>query len=367
MRREEQYIEKKSTQWLIIVVGTTLFLLFLIGSVTYIVDPFFHYHLNMDYQYNLGADKERYLNDGIVRNFEYEAIITGTSMTENFKASEFERLFGVKTVKVPYSGGYFNEIDKLIRRAFTSSNNIKYVVRSLDMYGIILNKDVRRKETDLVNAQFASPEYLYNDFLFDDVNYLLNKSVLFDYSIKNIEFTKKGHTTTDFDMYGNWNDCYEYGAEAVLSRYVHEATNKEIPLTEEEKEIILENIQQNIIETALQHPETEFLLFFPPYSIYWWDINSRERGIEYWLSIQKMVIEELLKYENIKVFSFSTNQKIVGNIGNYKDLEHYGEKINSEILWFMREDEGLLTSDNYEIYLSEMRHLYKEFDYENIR
>ena len=38
-------------------------------------------------------EKEAYQNVGIARNCEYDAILTGSSMTENFRASQFDKLF----------------------------------------------------------------------------------------------------------------------------------------------------------------------------------------------------------------------------------------------------------------------------------
>ena len=43
-------------------------------------------------------------NDGISRNFEFDTLITGTSMAQNFKTSEAEALFGGKAVKETFSG-----------------------------------------------------------------------------------------------------------------------------------------------------------------------------------------------------------------------------------------------------------------------
>jgi hypothetical protein len=57
---------------------------------------------------------ERYLNDGIVKHFDYDSIITGTSMTQNFRASEFDELFKAHCVKVPLSGASYREINELL-------------------------------------------------------------------------------------------------------------------------------------------------------------------------------------------------------------------------------------------------------------
>ena len=82
----------------------------IIGGFVYVIDPYFHYHKPFFSYFKL--DNQRYQNDGIAKNFDYDAIITGTSMTENFKTSEFDELFNVKSVKMSFSGGSFKEINE---------------------------------------------------------------------------------------------------------------------------------------------------------------------------------------------------------------------------------------------------------------
>ena len=48
---------------------------------------------------------------------------------------------------------------------------------------------------------------------------------------------------------------------------------------------------------------------------------------------------------------------------NYKDQAHYGEWVNSDILVRMKNDDNLLTRDNYEKYLDEIYDFYSNYDY----
>ena len=58
-------------------------LLILTGLVVVVVDPYFHYHKPFSFlSYRLY--EERYINDGISRHFDFDAMITGTSMAQNF-------------------------------------------------------------------------------------------------------------------------------------------------------------------------------------------------------------------------------------------------------------------------------------------
>ncbi len=118
-------------------------ILVLMVTVTVYIDPFFHYHPpTTGYHYSF-MDKnyemdERYINDGIVRHFDYNAIITGTSMTENFKTSEFDDLFSVNSIKIPFSGGTYKEINECLERAYGAGKNIDIIIRSLDLSSLIL-------------------------------------------------------------------------------------------------------------------------------------------------------------------------------------------------------------------------------------
>ena len=85
-----------SKKWSICCLVFALVILTAAGAMTTVIDPFFHYHAPLDgLQYPI--DNQRYQNDGIVKHFSYDALITGTSMTENFKTSEFDTLFGVNS------------------------------------------------------------------------------------------------------------------------------------------------------------------------------------------------------------------------------------------------------------------------------
>ena len=126
-------------------------------------DPYFHFHKPDTSNYYYTLNKERFQNDGILRNFEYDGIITGTSMAENFKTSDAELFFGGTFVKVPYEGAYFQEIDRELRVALKHNRDLKIIIRGLDMNRFRADKDQTKKTV------YDFPEYLYNDNPFDDV------------------------------------------------------------------------------------------------------------------------------------------------------------------------------------------------------
>ena len=131
---------RASAKWMIRFVSLFLLILVLVGALTVIVDPYFHYHKPLS-NISYILDNERYQNNGIVKHFDYDAIITGSSMTECFKPSELNELFGVNAIKVPYSGGSYKEINDNLVVATEHNPNIKMVVRCLDGVRFFNTKD----------------------------------------------------------------------------------------------------------------------------------------------------------------------------------------------------------------------------------
>ena len=335
-------------------VGIGLGLIFI---VMVIADPYFHYHgkiPGMKYRiYN-----ERYINPGIMKHFEYDAIITGTSMNQNFKTSQMDSLFGTNAIKVPFSGAGFKEIRENLERAFESDNEIQYVLWGIDYVGLA-------KDADYV-AYEDYPDYLYDNNILNDAPYVWNKEILFSGVLSNILMTLRGEETTSFDEYASWD--VGRGWDFIKKTYFRsvEIQPMENGLTEEEIKTVEENIRNNIVALAKEHPETKFLLFYSPYSILYWDIIYRDGTLEKQLEAEKITSELLLECENIELYNFFDKTDIVCNLDNYQDGLHYVNDINDMIMTWIAKGEGRITKDNYKDIIEWEREYYMNYDYDAI-
>ena len=329
-------------KWIIEFLAVCVILLGGLGAITVIIDPYFHYHKPLDsLQYPIS--NERYQNNGIVKHFEYDAVITGTSMTQNFKTSEFDEIFHVNSVKVPFSGASYKEINDNLTIAVESNPNIKIILRGLDYNRLLDEKNEMRYDMDFY------PWYLYDDVPYNDVKYIFNKTVLFQTTLGVLEYTWDGGKTTDFDEYSNWMEYSTFGKETVDATYTRaDRIDALEQLSTEDYKNINENVTQNITELADAHPEIDFYLFFTPYSIYYWDSLNQMGILEKQLEAEKYVIELLLLHDNIHLFSFFTEFDMICNLDNYKDIAHYGEDVNSQILLWMSEGKHEITRENYQ-------------------
>lgn len=331
---------------------------FLVAGMVIIVDPYFHYHKPIKgISYTL--DDARSQNYGIIEHFVYDTIITGTSVDENTKSSEVNSVFGVNSIKVPYSGGYFAEIASGLRQSYSSGHNPVMIIMSLGNDFLVAGKDYWG------NEKFVYPYYLYDDNIFNDWQYLFSERI-WNLTISNIISTVRGVSATSFDDYNNWAKTSVFGKESMLKTYKRPLITKEEKLTENEEISLRENVSYNILKLAKEHKNTKFYLYFPPYSVIYWDEVSRKGEFRKTLDVMKIVIEELVNVENIRLFYFTSDTDITSNLDNYRDSIHYNENINSYIIKAMSKGENLLTRENYMEYLNKAKEYYKNYDYDKL-
>lgn len=350
---------RKNVRWVLLFLALVLIALLLVGSLTAIVDPYFLYHKplpGISYQIN----NERYQNHGIARNFDYNAMIVGTSMSENFKPSEFDALFDVQSVKLPYSGGSHCEVKELLEFAFAHNPDVKYVIRNIDLFRAFDGKDDRDYPAD------SYPTYLYDDELWNDIGYLLNMEIFLEGTLTDLARTVLHKPANTLDQYANWNDAYTFGPVGIQANY---SRNKVVytgndSITEEEYQRINENITENIIQVARERPDVTFYLYVSPYSIYFFDYINEMGELDRYLKAQEAIMSLLLGEENIELFAFYTEYDVVCDPYNYRDVAHHGEEVNSQILEWIHEGHDEITEENFEAYLDAVWKFYHSYDYD---
>lgn len=267
-------------------------------------------------------------------------------MTENFRVSWFNDE-ETKTVKVPYSGAYSKDINNVFKLAF-ETHNIKTVYYGIDIFQIFNLPEYKTRST--------LPEYLYDFNILNDVEYVFNKDIFFKYTLSNIINNKK----QDNDLAYNWNDRFKFGKEYVLKDY------EKISASEQKtSDYYLQNYDKNlknITEYIEKYPNTKFVIFFPPYSILYYE-DKKDATVE----TTKKVASDLLQFENVELYYFPNEEKIITNLDNYKDYTHYNEKINFYMYECMcKTGKHRMTKQNYEEEINKLYNIISQYDYYNI-
>lgn len=335
----------------------------LIGSVVlilalyFIFDPYFHFHKPFSFiRYRLY--EERYTNDGISRHFDYDAIVTGTSMAQNFKTSEMDSLFGTHAVKETFSGAGYQELSQNLERALKRNADLNTVIWTVDYNGLIREKDWTQYE--------GYPTYLYDDNPWNDTQYVFNKSIFYHGILPNVIKTVLRQPSTTMDEYSAWNK--ETGLKYIMQNYERweERADMRPGLTDEERTMVIENIQENFVDLIKQYPDITFYLFYTPYSICFWDFQNQEGLMLRQFEAEQLATELLLECPNVRLYNFFDKYDIICNPDNYRDKEHYSAEINSLILQWIYNGDGLVTKENYQDKLQAEKEFYLNYDYESI-
>lgn len=333
---------------------TVVILLVLTVSFVYVTDPFFHYH----YPYaglKPVVKNELNQNPGIAEHFDYDSIIIGSSMTQNFTASDFDKAFpdGGKTVKLTYSAIRTGNMNYMLDKAF-KTHNVKNVYMGFDLDPFI---------SEFGTYYFPIPEYLYDDNYLNDVYYIFNKEVLLE--------SMKMLLLNITDKVPPMDDCYkwdaEYSKDIAMSSVKWDMLNyEETVFHQEYLDNAKLNFEANIEPHIKNHPETDFYIFFPPYSILWWNMKLSYGTLDSFFAVEEYLISELIKYDNVKLFGLQNITEVITDLDNYKDYNHYSPEINDRITDILAENEYVLTEDNYKTYLKEFRDFIINYDYSSL-
>jgi len=326
----------------------SLLLAGLIILTCYVVDPLQFYHKPWFYK-PVYSTEQRYQNPGLAKNYDYETIIIGTSMTENFLPSKVEEAIGGKTMKLSFRGSLAYEQHQIAKLALETGKP-KTVLWGLDYFAL---------KSDYTNAQGEFPAYLYDRNILNDYKYWFNYTP-YEQLIKGLyrQF-RTGHVQGLEGLY-NWNFMVTFGEDITMRHYrkalVEEAAYN---VSEDPLEVVQANFNRYVLPLIEAYPDVKFLIYYPPYSVLRhvvWRETNPER-YEYQLIMKEWMYEQFSRYPNVEVYEFQTEADWTFHLDYYKDLSHHHQNINTWIAQAIgrRDPKYLVTADNVRGFVEELR------------
>jgi hypothetical protein len=298
--------------------------------LTYLVDPLQVFR-KAPYRALFSAN-ERYQNPGLIRHYSYDAIILGTSMTENFRPTYVDRRLGVHVLKVPIRGSTAHE-QFLTARLALGTGRVARVIWGLDHWMCAGSPDTVGSPTS------PFPLFLYQDRALPYAQYLFNISTFID-SLKiilTLRLWEESDANALETLYA-WDHTVafskEHAVEDLRTSMVRTRRNRGLNPAFYGLDKMEANFARNVLSIIDASPHVEFDIFFPPYSIlqfkyYEWqnpDLFDRL------LAFRALIIGELLHRRNVHLFSFDDVPAITHDLDNYKDMAHYRGEVNDYVI-----------------------------------
>lgn len=308
-------------RWLKAFVLLALALVLLMASLMYIVDPFFQFRVR-DNVYMLNP---RYVNAGLIKNHDYNSIIIGSSVTQNFDMDIFRQELGVEPLHVSMGGITARETAELIELAKKSGRAESFYV-GIDLHCF-----------SVADTASNNPAYLFSDRPLDMAKYLLSYEAWFRFmpvdmafaalKAANVSLPPKFSQSTSIDMLANWEADFIYEEENVIRGFRENL----YAVSDVDTEGLRQRMDANfdMVFEALEGIEDKTVLFFPPYSYLYW-YNARDyRDIYLDAKADFIARAEAL---GCTVYDFQ-HSELCMDLNNYRDSSHYSGDVND---WMTR-------------------------------
>ena len=301
------------------------------------------------------TDKE-YQCVGSLKTFDYDSVVAGSSVAENYNNGWFDQGFGCKVIKAVRSYGATADLCFLLDIAF-GRQELKYVFYNLDPSALVASPETTYELT-------GCPMYLYDDNYVNDVEYWLNKGVL----MEKIPYLIANSLIGDYDENDsyNWAQWKEFNSDMILGLYIRKPSVSEMKPSDHYEDVLWQNLDL-LTSRIKSHPDTVFYIFVPPYSMLWWDNIYREGDTEAYLYNMEQAMKELLSYENVEFYYFQNDREVITDLENYMDILHFSPDINQYICDSMIKGERRVDQENYQEVIADMKTLAYEITEELVK
>ena len=313
-------------------------LLSTVGMV--IVDPYFHYHSPIDgMPYTI--EEDTYVNAGILKNFEYDSFIVGSSLASLMEPSIVNDRLGANTVKVTLRGASTKNGAFLMEYALKNNSDIRNIFYSLDYNALLGNKDDLNREL---------PEYLYDNNPINDSQYTLNKNVWINGVFTLFDKNRNTSLVTDFDEAYGFDRYVQFSRTAVISNMPDKffSETKDNALMEyscskdyidaisiiEPQPNVIDNISGNIVPLIEENPGVQFYIYMAPLPVLAWYSTISEQGeagMNQVCANLYYVFCELSKYDNCHL-GFFYSDDMTYDMYRFCDLVHWDRNVGRFII-----------------------------------
>lgn len=294
---------------------------------------------------------ERYEMAGLIRRQDYASVVMGTSLAANYRASWFTEGTGEKTLKITFPDGRMSEFDTALDLAFRTHGELSQVFFCLDP-NLLIRTD---QGSEL-------PEYLYNDNPFDDVQLYFNAESL-ALAVKSLILGEEAKTSLD-EAY-LWEGSTRFSIGDALAGYPRpEPTGTVLP-----GDAYLATAEESVNVVcgwAQAHPDTQFILWYPPYSVLYWDQADRLGQTEAILQALEYASGRLLECENVRLSSFLNAQGTITDLNQYADHIHCSTQVTRYEAEQVLAGEWLIWPQFYQKQIDELRQFVTGYDYDGL-
>lgn len=315
-----------------------------------IVDPWFHYHGPLKAirsQYRVELEDCYEVDAGLIRSWEYDSILIGSSLANNVMLADMNEKFGGQFIKLADMHVFASDVAML--RYAMQRQEVKRVVFELDPFTL---------DADLLSWKDALPHYLYDDVLFNDYGYVFSIDVA-SKALKTL--TRKPEQRDPFQWLFNDGGS----REKALAAYGG-GPRGPIDTPQSSYDMIRSKVTANLqlVRKLMEdYPDVQYYFYTPPYGVLWWRAEAAGGILESDLACIRQAAEELLAYPNTEFACFLDMEEIL-DLDLYCDTEHAIPAVYTTMVQHMDDPAWCITdAAQLEPHFDALRSMVYDFDF----
>jgi hypothetical protein len=273
---------------------------------------------------------------GIARHYPYDAVVTGTSTSSNFRPADLLSALGWHAVNLSIAGSTIAEQHAVLQTAL-ATGKARHVLWGIDPFAFASS----------VGRPF--PYYLYRAPGWRTAPYLLNIGAITHGLSTMVRPEARRTSFAQWTEHVAWDHQYHYGAAEVLTAWQHRDTvpAPDLPGTPALADQAVDTLLSSLVAA---NPDVQFRIVLLPYSILYPKLLLEERPGEfeagYWLG--RAIVRRVGALPNARVYDFRDAREITHNLEAFKDLLHFSGEVSRAIVYEVAADRRRATPEGFE-------------------
>jgi hypothetical protein len=322
-------------------------------ALNFVVDPLQLFRPARFYHPMYSTDS-RMQNAGLIRSQDFDTVFMGTSLAIHFKQSDFDRLLGTHSLKLAMTGSTSHEQSFVIATAL--ERHPKRVIWQMDDWIFQDAPDVDHDPylpADLYRRDAKGiAGYLFSGAMARESLWLLAGSikplekmvarltngVLFKFPIPSVE--EINILRPDYDIAA----AYNAGKAMTSFTNITDPARRAYLASSYDYAAQVRNFERDAVGLIASHPDVQFDIYFPPYSILQWvamrDASPATLKIVY--DFTTYAANRLAQFPNVSLYDFREAKEISHDLSNYADVIHHSPMVDLKVLSMLAEKKYLV-------------------------
>lgn len=337
----------------VLLLGASLIVLSIAAALNFIVDPLQLFRRAAFYAPMYSSDS-RMQNAGLIRSQDFDTVLMGTSLAIHYKQSDIDRIFGGRSLKLSMTGSNSHEQSFAIAAAL--NRHPKRVIWEID--------DWIFHDAPEIDADIYFPPNLYRRNAAGVAGYLLSGAMVRESlwllarsaePVAKLAARLAPDVQPKFSIVGvddinvlppGYDVAALYNVKRAVSSFstITDLQHRSYLADGADHDAMVRNFERDAMGIIAKHPDVQFDIYFPPYSILQWvamrDVSPATLKIVY--DFTAYASRRLSQLPNVALHDFRDVGEVTHDLGNYSDVIHHSPAVDLQVLSWLADGKYLV-------------------------